>query len=169
MNAAEQYTARADAVGEQRTRVLHVDPQYRDRWTGALAKRFRVDPRRELDPVLTFIVEHVRPDDVFLDVGGGAGRVALPVALRCSEAIIVDPSEGMHHEFDELVADNEATLDPNKRVQDWKDIQKLLYADPPVFFVEQRSSWVFSAPGVRDFHFVNDGLPLLDRFWLKTH
>ena len=71
--------------------------------------------------------------------------------------------------FDQLVADNEATLDPQQRINDWKEIQKLLYADPPLFFVEQRSSWVFSAPGVRDFHFVNDGLPLLDRFWVKTH
>ena len=71
--------------------------------------------------------------------------------------------------FDQLVADNESTLDPNQRISDWKEIQKLLYADPPMVFMEQRSSWVFSAPGVRDFHFVNDGLPLLDRFWIKTH
>jgi peptide/nickel transport system substrate-binding protein len=71
--------------------------------------------------------------------------------------------------FDELVNDNHSTLDANQRVKDIKDMQKLFYADVPALFVEQRYSWVFSAPGVQDFQFVNDGLPLLDRFWLKTH
>ena len=70
--------------------------------------------------------------------------------------------------FDQLVADNEATLDPNQRITDWKEMQKILYADPPVFFMEQRSAWLFTAPGVRDLEIANDGLPMLDRLWIRT-
>jgi len=38
---------------------------------------------------------YVRPDDVMVDVGGGTGRLELPLALRCREVVIVDPSQGM--------------------------------------------------------------------------
>jgi peptide/nickel transport system substrate-binding protein len=70
--------------------------------------------------------------------------------------------------FDALVLDNQQTLDPAKRIQDVKDMQKLFYAATPTFFFENRFSWVFTVNNLQDFHFVNDGLPLLDRFWMKT-
>jgi hypothetical protein len=41
----------------------------------------------------------MRPEDVLIDVGGGAGRVALPLALRCREVLVVDASPGMGEEF----------------------------------------------------------------------
>ena len=46
-----------------------------------------------------------RPEDVFLDVGGGAGRVALPLALRCREVTTVDASPGMGAEFTAAAAE----------------------------------------------------------------
>jgi peptide/nickel transport system substrate-binding protein len=72
-------------------------------------------------------------------------------------------------QYDADVADNQVTLDPAKRIADIKDAQKVYYAQVPMLFVEQRYSWVFTAPNIQDFHFVNDGLPLLDRLWIKSH
>jgi len=69
-----------------------------DSW-GAIASRFRADPKRELDPFLAKLASFVRPDDVFIDVGGGAGRNSLPMASRCHEVINVEPSPGMLAEF----------------------------------------------------------------------
>ena len=69
-----------------------------DSW-GAIASRFRADPRRELDSFLAKLASFLRPDDVFVDIGGGAGRNSLPMASRCREVINVEPSIGMLAEF----------------------------------------------------------------------
>jgi hypothetical protein len=37
---------------------------------------------------------------VVIDVGGGAGRYALPIALRCREVVNVEPSRGMGEAFE---------------------------------------------------------------------
>jgi peptide/nickel transport system substrate-binding protein len=69
--------------------------------------------------------------------------------------------------FDALMTDQRETLDPNKRVQDIKDAQKLMYAQAPVFFFEKRAAWDFGAPNVQGVTLVNDGLALYDRIWIK--
>jgi len=69
-----------------------------DTW-GAIASRFRADPKRELDPFLQKLASFLRPDDIFVDIGGGAGRNSLPMASRCREVINVEPSPGMVAEF----------------------------------------------------------------------
>jgi len=98
MTAAETYAARIDAVRAQRAR-LHGAPPPDDPWEGPVARRFRADPHRPLDANLAVLASYTRPEDVLLDVGGGAGRVALPLALRCREVITVDASPGMGAEF----------------------------------------------------------------------
>ncbi len=42
---------------------------------------------------------------MFVDVGGGAGRVSLPLTLRCREVVCVDPSAGMQAEFEPCAAE----------------------------------------------------------------
>src|SRR4029077_5318355 len=70
-----------------------------------LAQPFHADPRRPLDSLLTTIASYVREGDVLVDVGGGAGRLSLPLALRCREVVIVDPSEGMRAVFEKTAKD----------------------------------------------------------------
>ena len=56
---------------------------------------FVADPDRTGDAVLDALAPHARPDDVWLDVGAGAGRFALPIARRVREVIAVDTSPRM--------------------------------------------------------------------------
>jgi len=102
MSAADAYAAMIDAVNAQQARLRRRESSG-DRWAGPMAERFRADPRRELDASLAEIAAYVQPADVLVDVGGGAGRLGLPLALRCRELINVDPSAGMRAQFDDLV------------------------------------------------------------------
>jgi hypothetical protein len=104
MTAAEAYAAAIDARAAQDARLRPVPPGH-DYWGGEMARRFRLDPRRPLDPALAAVAEYVAADDVVIDVGGGAGRVGLPLALRCREVINVEPSPGMSQQFQESAAE----------------------------------------------------------------
>jgi|TARA_B100000809_G_scaffold256378_1_gene296263 SAM-dependent methyltransferase len=88
-------------VQEQNARI-YGPPAGGDVWGGASARQFRFDPRRELDRNMTIIASYVQPGDVVVDVGGGAGRVCLPLALQCKEVLNVEPSPGMGAEFESL-------------------------------------------------------------------
>src|SRR3954451_19465194 len=93
MSAATTYAERVDAVLAQRTRLRGEQPSG-DIFAGLPADHplMKADPRRQHEPNLAIIASYVEPDDVIVDVGGGAGRIALPLALRCREVINVDPS-----------------------------------------------------------------------------
>ena len=56
---------------------------------------FVADPRRSDDPTVDALGEIARPEETWLDIGAGAGRFALPLALRVREVIALDPSVGM--------------------------------------------------------------------------
>lgn len=57
--------------------------------------RFRMDPHRTDDATLNALVALAKPDDVWLDVGAGGGRYALPLALQVREVVAIDPSPSM--------------------------------------------------------------------------
>lgn len=98
MTAAETYTAMVDAANAQRLR-LHGTEAPGARWDREVARRFQYDPHRNLDASLDIIASYLEPEDVLIDVGGGAGRVCLPLARRCQEGIVVDVSEAMEAAF----------------------------------------------------------------------
>ena len=118
MSAATDYAACQDAVAAQQSRIFGPEPPM-DPW-GAMAELFRLDPQRDPEANLQVVSSYIRPYDVLVDVGGGAGRMCLPLALRCTEAILVDPSPGMGAKFD--VSRREAGIDNARRVQtDWME------------------------------------------------
>ncbi len=60
-----------------------------------VADRFRMDPRRTDDETLNALLSLTQPEDVWLDVGAGGGRYALPLALHVREVVAIDPSPAM--------------------------------------------------------------------------
>lgn len=96
ISASAHYAARVDAVLAQRTRLRGSQPP------GDLFGELPPDhplltanPRRPLEPNLEILASYLEPDDTIVDVGGGAGRMSLPLALRCREVVNIDPSAGM--------------------------------------------------------------------------
>jgi SAM-dependent methyltransferase len=61
----------------------------------AVASEFRADPHRTNEPALDLLRSLVRPGETWLDIGAGAGRYALPLALLAGKVIAVEPSGGM--------------------------------------------------------------------------
>jgi SAM-dependent methyltransferase len=60
-----------------------------------VASVFVADPRRTGEPALEVLQALARPDEVWLDIGAGGGRYALPLALAVRGVVAVEPSEGM--------------------------------------------------------------------------
>jgi molybdenum cofactor cytidylyltransferase len=56
---------------------------------------FRSDPFRTGDAVLEELLEIGRPGERWLDIGGGAGRYALPLANKVGGVVVLDPSRSM--------------------------------------------------------------------------
>ena len=124
-DAAERYAEAVERVLTQRTRLRGPEPPsdpFADTDPGHVL--MRADPRRPLTPNQETIVGFIEPDDVVVDIGGGAGRYSLPLALRCREVINVDSSAAMGRAF---LANAAAAEIANVRFihADWETI------DPP--------------------------------------
>jgi 2-polyprenyl-3-methyl-5-hydroxy-6-metoxy-1,4-benzoquinol methylase len=103
MSAAEAWKVRIEAHNEQTVRTRG-DLVYEDMWS-TLAQGFKDDPRRNDDPVVNLLAGWLTPESTVLDVGGGAGRYALPLALRAKHVTVVDPSPSMLEALRESAVD----------------------------------------------------------------
>lgn len=119
--AAEQYIAQAKAFNDQREQFYGQTLRTEAAPSFARGGRGIADPNRPLDPQTAMIASYIKPDDVVVDVGGGAGRLSLLLASRCREAVNVDMSASMGTQFVDIAKESGIT---NARfVQgDWMDI-----------------------------------------------
>ena len=70
---------------------------------------FRADPDRTDDDVANVLLDLARPADVWLDIGAGAGRYALPLARHVCEVVAIEPSPGMAAALAEVAAEHGIT------------------------------------------------------------
>jgi 2-polyprenyl-3-methyl-5-hydroxy-6-metoxy-1,4-benzoquinol methylase len=104
MTALEAWVARVGAHHEQSLRIQKQAAWAPDESGRYVASMFVGDPQRTDDPVLNRLLRAVSPATTVLDVGGGAGRYALPLALACNEVIVVEPDPGMVRTLREQMA-----------------------------------------------------------------
>lgn len=102
--AGERWRRQVEEHHAQTQRVRE-DAGEEDYWGGGIAAHFRDHPMREDDPVLNRLVRWVDAESTVLDVGGGAGRFALPLARRCREVTVVEPSAAMVEQLKEGAAE----------------------------------------------------------------
>ena len=105
MGAIEAWKHRVETHHEQSEAVMAAAAWSDDDFWQPYARFFRLDPRRQDDPVLDLLLSMVEPGSTALDVGGGAGRMALPMALRCEQVHVVEPSNSMIEQLRESAAD----------------------------------------------------------------
>ena len=105
MSALEAWKQRVAAHREQSHKIrsaLGVTGQ--DRWE-PFSSFFKADPRRTDDVEINRLAQEVTPATTLLDVGAGAGRFALPLALRCKQVTAVEPSPSMGETLRHLAAE----------------------------------------------------------------
>ena len=69
------------------------DPN-QDFWEG-MAQNFKDDPFRKGDPVIDRLEQEFAECETLVDIGGGAGRLALPLSLSRTAVTVVDSSKSM--------------------------------------------------------------------------
>jgi SAM-dependent methyltransferase len=105
MSALKAWKQRVAAHREQSHKsrsALGVTGQ--DRWE-PFSSFFKADPRRTDDMEVNRLAQEVTLATTLLDVGAGAGRFALPLALRCKHVTAVEPSPSMGETLRHLAAE----------------------------------------------------------------
>lgn len=102
------WAARVSENREQVDRFREV-PDGQD-FYAPVTSLFRADPTRNDEPALDLLRAHVRAGETWLDIGAGAGRYALPIALDLAASggrvIAVDASRGMLDALREIAAEH---------------------------------------------------------------
>ena len=92
---ADLEAAWSERVRANREQAERLREQTTGDFYAPVSSLFVADPRRTDEPVLDVLQALARRDSTWLDIGAGAGRYALPLALRVQQVIAVEPSAGM--------------------------------------------------------------------------
>ena len=95
--AAELEAAWAERVRANRIQVDEVREVPDRDFYAPVSALFVADPRRTGEEALDALLAIAEPDETWLDIGAGAGRYALPLALHVGEVIAVEPSASMRN------------------------------------------------------------------------
>ena len=95
MSAIQAWKRRVETHHAQSEAVMAAAGWADDDFWQPYARFFRQDPRRTDDAVLNMLLSIADGMRSALDVGGGAGRMALPLALQCEQVHVVEPSGSM--------------------------------------------------------------------------
>ncbi len=93
--AADLEAVWSDRVRANRDQAERLRESSAGDFYAPVSSLFVADPRRTDEPVLDVLQALARPESTWLDIGAGAGRYALPLALRVKQVIAVEPSAGM--------------------------------------------------------------------------
>jgi predicted O-methyltransferase YrrM len=88
----DAWAGRVRANREQAERLRETTA---DDFYAPVASLFVADPRRSGEPALEALLAIASSDETWLDIGAGAGRYALPLALHVRRVIAVEPSSAM--------------------------------------------------------------------------
>ena len=128
--AAELEAAWGERVRANRDQVDRVREVPDHDFYAPVSSLFVADPRRTGEEALDALLALADPDETWLDIGAGAGRYALPLALRVAEVIAVEPSASMRNAL--RTGKSEHGLDNIRLVgAAWPDALAEL-GDPPV-------------------------------------
>ncbi|MXX31465.1 MAG: class I SAM-dependent methyltransferase [Chloroflexi bacterium] len=96
MQAADRYNAMVRARQDQQRRLSRpFDESYWERY----AHTYRFDPTRSPEASLRELIRRLEMDDEIVEIGGGAGRMGLPLALRARSLRNIEPSAAMREQF----------------------------------------------------------------------
>jgi SAM-dependent methyltransferase len=95
--AAELEAVWADRVRANRVQVDQIREVPDHDFYAPVSSLFVADPRRTGEEALDALRDLARPNDRWLDIGAGAGRYALPLAIDVAEVIAVEPSASMRN------------------------------------------------------------------------
>ena len=95
LDAASLETAWAGRVRANREQAERLRESVTADHYAPISGLFVADPRRTDEPTLEMLRAVAVPDETWLDIGAGAGRYALPLALRVHRVIAVEPSPAM--------------------------------------------------------------------------
>jgi SAM-dependent methyltransferase len=85
----------ADRVRANRVQAERFREEKAGDFYAPVSSLFVADPRRSGEPALGALLAMASAEERWLDIGAGAGRYALPLALKVREVVAVEPSGGM--------------------------------------------------------------------------
>jgi cyclopropane fatty-acyl-phospholipid synthase-like methyltransferase len=115
-----------------------------DRWEVA-SPFFRANPHRLDDMEVNRLAQGVNPSKTVLDVGGGAGRFALPLALRCQHVTVIEPSPSMRESLSQIVAEagiDNITIVPQRWDEAEVDLADVVVSAHVVYMIEDIQAFV---------------------------